>query len=156
MRVQANGKIRRSMFRLEATTWHRFKDRYYALPPITWCADMPRRADMPLLPLWLNPGALYWIVQRTEAWNSHVWQQRGCWCTVHAGPGHWWGCLRWCRSRCWVWLGCGIDCCRRRGHCRCTVVAKTSSHSHSADSHCAQETNNLLLVVCYAIVHRNS
>ena len=38
-----------------------------------------------------------------------------------------WGCRRWCRSRCGLWLGCGGRCCRGgcgfglwlRGRCRC-------------------------------------
>ena len=51
MRVQANGKIRRPGFVLWVTLWHSFKARYYALPRIIGCADMPRRADMSLLPL---------------------------------------------------------------------------------------------------------
>ena len=51
LRVLANVKIRKSMFRLWATLLHSFKARYYALPPIIGCADMPRGAAMPRLPL---------------------------------------------------------------------------------------------------------
>ena len=45
---------------------HSFKARYYALPPIIGCADMPRGAAMPRLPLlpfgvnqaWSTEGAV--------------------------------------------------------------------------------------------------
>ena len=39
------------MFGLWATLWHSFKARYYAPPPIIGCADMPRGAVVPRLPL---------------------------------------------------------------------------------------------------------